>query len=795
MVTTMLTPPGRSARRMWAGTQCCGAVHLVIAFVSPGPLTGCRAGCGPSTGPARAMARWPLMSAVGSTSNPNGSRSVDVLDVSDLRLPGGTSHSVAEEVRAQADDGWTTGLVQLNGPLLSQVSPLNPAIRRQVEAGRARLLVGRAPVQASLVVIRHPAVLQHAGDQLPPVEAEQVVVVANAAPADIDGHEHYQPEVVTEIARQRFGREPIWAPIGPLVRAAITGRVPAARLRAEDWVNVIDVDSWWGRRAGWRADRPVIGRHSRDSPQKWPADPGVLRSVYPVDGSMIVRVLGGAETPRTTLGKLPASWRVQPFGSQSPRDFLAGVDFFVYYHDPCWVEAFGRTILEAMASGVPAILPPHFEALFGEAARYAEPAEVAAVIEQLYADRDACDALAARAAAVARARFGAEAHRSRVRELIGGGDSRSGELGATGASPRRVSQPTRPYLLCITSNGAGMGHLTRLLAYARRTDGEVVPHFLSMSLAVAAVARYGFSYEYLPSAGALGMPPRPWHELFAERVSETISRLRPRAVVFDGTWPYNGIASVRKAHPDVDWIWSRRAMWRAGMNADQLAKSQWFAAVVEPGDFAAAYDRGVTVGAPARRVGPVTLLDVEEVQERADARRTLGLDPAAPVALVSIGAGDIFDPRTDLGAAVAALRGLGVQTCLTDTEINVRGSPPADVHLLREFPLSRRFRAFDLAISATGYNSFHELLRFGVPSLFVPNLHTSLDDQAARAVYAADRGLAHRLETVKVETATPLLADLLERGEAMVGQMSDLDPGNGAAAGAAALLDILGIRG
>jgi hypothetical protein len=36
-----------------------------------------------------------------------------VLVVSDLRFPGGTSHSVAEEITAQAQAGWSTGLVRV----------------------------------------------------------------------------------------------------------------------------------------------------------------------------------------------------------------------------------------------------------------------------------------------------------------------------------------------------------------------------------------------------------------------------------------------------------------------------------------------------------------------------------------------------------------------------------------------------------------------------------------------------------------------------------------------------------
>ncbi len=704
-------------------------------------------------------------------------RQVDVLLVSDLRFPGGTSHSVAEEIIAQAQAGWSTGLVHLNGPLLSKVRAVNPRIRDQLRRGAAKLFVGDRSIRAKVVVVRHPGVLQAAAEQLPPIETEHVVLVANAPPIDIDGHRHYRPAVVDRIARERFGAAPVWAPIGPLVRKAIASDVAVGGLRKQDWVNIIDVDAWRVDRPGWQSDRPVIGRHSRGSPQKWPTDPKVIEAVYPLDGSAVVEILGGADPVLEVLGYLPSSWRIIPFGAMDPRDFLAQLDFFAYYHHPAWVEAFGRNILEALASGLPAILPPHFRRLFGDAAIYAEPAEVPSLVRRLYGDRAAYEDIAARAESEVRARFGYQAHHERLAELIGRPDAPVQRPKST--SPRRAA-PARPTLMLISSNGSGMGHLTRLLAYARRAEPDLAPHFVSLSQAVGVVAQYGYTFEYVPSAGATGLSSRRWHDLFADRVADAVRRHRPAVVVFDGTWPYTGIPRVRDAHPDARWVWSRRGMWRRGKSVEQLAKASWFDLVLAPGELAAAYDRGPTAKADGIRLGPVTLLDGDELEDRDTARRALGLPPDRPLALVALGAGNINDTSHETGAIVAALRQLGVDICVTRTEIAALDRGQAGVHVVREFPLSRRFRAFDLAVSASGYNSFHELLRFGIPTLFIPNQDTALDDQQGRARFASDRGLAHMLGRVSVDRATSLLSDLLQRGPEMVAKVASVDSGNGA---------------
>ncbi|GAA1171627.1 hypothetical protein GCM10009584_10680 [Ornithinimicrobium humiphilum] len=350
--------------------------------------------------------------------------------------------------------------------------------------------------------------------------------------------------------------------------------------------------------------------------------------------------------------------------------------------------------------------------------------------------------------------------------------------------------PDPTTVLLVSSNGAGMGHLTRLLAYGRRLPADVRRHVLSLSQAVPAVAADGVTWEYLPSQGASGLRPASWRALFADRVAEILDRVDPDVLVFDGTHPYAGLDVALASHPRTRAVWSRRGMWKPGRNAPQLEKSAWFDSVLEPTDLAAPADTGETVRAEAVRVRPVTLLDPDELSDRATARRALGLPEDGPLALVSLGAGNINDTDDEVGAAAAALREHGIGVCVTAPSIAERAYAGSGVHLVRHFPLSQHFAAFDYAVVAAGYNSFHETLRFGVPALFVPNDATSLDDQVARAGHAADRGWALSARTLTDGRAPDLVGRLVEQGPGMAALAQADDPGNGAADAAAELLRV-----
>jgi UDP-N-acetylglucosamine--N-acetylmuramyl-(pentapeptide) pyrophosphoryl-undecaprenol N-acetylglucosamine transferase len=354
------------------------------------------------------------------------------------------------------------------------------------------------------------------------------------------------------------------------------------------------------------------------------------------------------------------------------------------------------------------------------------------------------------------------------------------------------ADPAQPRpVLFVTSNGTGLGHLTRGMAIARRLDAGIEAVFLTLSAAAPVVRDQGFRAEYMGSHNTPGAGSHlEWSRRLRDRVAGLLAELDPAVLVFDGAHPYPAVVRAMRDHQEMTAVWSRRPMWQPGRGRPILALSAAFDLVLEPGELAASDDAGLT----ARRrdeavvVDPITFCDPSELLPRAEAERALGLEPGRMNALVALGQGPELD--AEVSRCLEHLRGHGeVQVAALESGISPRLDVPPGVVLLRDtYPVSRQYRAFDFVVSAAGYNAFHELIRFAVPTLFVP-MPRELDDQPARARYAERAGLALACEGPGSERLEDVLDEILEPGrrERMAARARNLAIANGAEEAAALL--------
>ncbi|HUG08102.1 MAG TPA: glycosyltransferase [Acidimicrobiia bacterium] len=296
----------------------------------------------------------------------------------------------------------------------------------------------------------------------------------------------------------------------------------------------------------------------------------------------------------------------------------------------------------------------------------------------------------------------------------------------------------------MTSNGWGLGHLSRQIAIALAVGDDADVTMFSFSRGLPLVTEFGLRGEFCPGYDSPWIPGERWNSYVERRFQHFVSESRPDVVLFDGVAPYVGILNALLDFPSISAGWLRRGMWLR-RRTEQLTKSSAFDFVVEPGDLASEADHGPTSRLDSVRVPPVSLLEVVPLLDREGAAAELGLDPDLPALLFALGPGQPADP---FDARKVALH----EALEHDAwQVGVVSSPlaPADaatapngVQLRGVYPLLRYLGAFDAAVSAAGYNSVHELIPAGVPSLLVPKSASRTDDQFARAAFLADRRLA-----------------------------------------------------
>ncbi len=341
-----------------------------------------------------------------------------------------------------------------------------------------------------------------------------------------------------------------------------------------------------------------------------------------------------------------------------------------------------------------------------------------------------------------------------------------------------------PRVLFATSNGTGLGHLNRAMAIARRLPASYSSSFFTLSAAAPVVAAEGWDVDYLssyrrPASGT----DRAWNLRLGAMLEQVLAEREPDLVVFDGVHPYRALTHLLSARGAPPSIWCRRPMWRAGSSVAPLRRAGAFDAVLEPGELAETRDPGPTVGLrrDARRVRPIVFLDREELLPREAAAAELGLDPRRRTALVTLGQGGEVDRAVARALAVLAeIPGLQVAALRSSLAAGLE-IPDGVVGLEATFPMSRYFAAIDLAVAAAGYNAFHELIDFAVPTLFVP-MSRNTDDQVARARWAAGAGVGLAVEGAGDAALEDRLRELADPARAadLAAACVRVFPGNGA---------------
>ncbi|NEP87860.1 MAG: tetratricopeptide repeat protein [Okeania sp. SIO2C2] len=314
----------------------------------------------------------------------------DLIVISDFALKGGAFVSTLNYIVAACRLGMKVAVVHWRKYELKPQKLNYRFYDVCVEYGVDILTPGDR-VDANFVLFGYPAIIQHKPDALPYINTTKLIVIINQFAARlVDGSDsQYDPHIVRANLKSIFGQEGFWIPISSWVKRLMNEDKRYPNPYPNPWYPMIDVEQWCRQTLRWRGQErktPVVGRHGRDAYTKWPEELTALKKAYGVNLPWEVRLLGGATIPIDLIGEQPQNWQVIPFDSISVQEFLEDLDFFIHYPHNNYIEKFGRAIMEAMAVGIPVILPYQFKETFGDSVLYANPEDVNSRVQELWSN-------------------------------------------------------------------------------------------------------------------------------------------------------------------------------------------------------------------------------------------------------------------------------------------------------------------------------------------------------------------------------------------------------------------------
>ncbi len=303
-----------------------------------------------------------------------------------------------------------------------------------------------------------------------------------------------------------------------------------------------------------------------------------------------------------------------------------------------------------------------------------------------------------------------------------------------------ASRRPRSSLLFCTTNGAGLGHLTRAIAVARsitQFEPDLPIAFLTSTAELSIVKREGFPTYYVPPyfldlEKVIGW--EQWQAFVCTNALAIFENHKVGTVVFDGYIPFPGLVTALGKREDINRIWIRRGMEKAAHRSVPDRMEDKFQYIIRP------VEAGVDPGPPDGRsfpVDPILGFEMSSLKDRGAARAELGVPPNALAVYVQLGSGVRVSNVLALAETVQALNECPSIYVVLGMSVLSQAEAPRVAHgrIVRSYPNFPILSAFDFAISAAGYNTVHELLACRIPTIHVPReSEEDSEDQLERAL-------------------------------------------------------------
>jgi len=301
----------------------------------------------------------------------------DVIYVADVFRQAKHVEYVLKEIETLSSRGMRIGYIHLDSPQTTSPAGFPKRLFQLQLEGRVTQVSFGDVAEARLLIVYDPATGMFADEIRTEISSRRAIVVDRGLPT-LSGSKKRLP---TSYGQALSNLDRAFASSFGIVGATdqdqmrLATLVPKSRLLPDSMI-------WYPHIRESAADiippigQPVVGFHTFGNKYRWPANAAVFRDVY-LSEAYDTHFFGQLDPALMKFGEeIFHQSHIVDSNEKSTEEFLADIDFWIYYPDPKLQEAVWEPILRAFIAGKVVILPPRFESVYREAAVYAESAEI-----------------------------------------------------------------------------------------------------------------------------------------------------------------------------------------------------------------------------------------------------------------------------------------------------------------------------------------------------------------------------------------------------------------------------------
>lgn len=306
---------------------------------------------------------------------------------------------------------------------------------------------------------------------------------------------------------------------------------------------------------------------------------------------------------------------------------------------------------------------------------------------------------------------------------------------------------TKPRAVFIPTNGVGLGHAQRCSVIASNISNSISRSFAAFPSCVPMLQYKGFPCI------SLVQKSESHADVYANDVVNYlrfINYIRTGDhLIFDGGYIFDSIyRTILEMRLRSTWI--RRGLWQAGQVTEtSLEREKAFYQVIVPSEAFTELNSNYSLGQQVHQVGPIVQksnLGPSDHDLLRNRLKSLLNCEFKHLVVTMLGGGVAADRSAQMQMLCALFEHrddcLNLIIVWPNSKVSSGIYGWKNTHVISTKNALSVCMASDLVISAVGYNSFHELLYHGVPTIFVPQMATYMDDQERRARAASDRGFS-----------------------------------------------------